>query len=260
MTSRTHHGTCLCGGVAFEADAPLRPVIACHCSQCRRSSGHHWAASSVPLDRFRLTEDATLAWYRSSPDARRGFCARCGASLFWKPEREARISFAPGALDGPTDLGISDHIHKADAGDYYSPEGPPPARAGIAPKRLYCACLCGSCRFELPGPTGDITACHCIQCRKLSGHYSASFDADEANVTWRKRGALKEYETTGKGRRGFCGSCGSSLWFRSAAGEFSIEAGAVTGPTGGRLTEHIFVASKGDYYEIDDGLPQSGGW
>jgi hypothetical protein len=71
---------------------------------------------------------------------------------------------------------------------------------------------------------------------------------------------LKEYATAGGGRRGFCSACGSSLWFRSAAGEFSVEAGSVTGPTGGRLAEHIFVASKGDYYGIDDGLPQSGRW
>ncbi len=259
MEARTHHGSCLCGGVAFEAGAPLRPVIACHCTQCRRTSGHYWAASSVPLDRFRLREEATLAWYRASPVARRGFCAQCGASLFWKPDGVARISFAAGALDGLTGLTIAEQIHKVDAGDYYSPEGPPPP-ASLAPKRLSCACLCGGNAFDLPGPTGDITACHCTQCRKLSGHYSASFDADEAQIHWHRRETLTDYETPGKGRRGFCGRCGSSLWFRSAAGEFSVEAGCVTGPTGGRLAEHIFVASKGDYYDLDDGLPQSGGW
>ncbi|MGB2893467.1 MAG: GFA family protein, partial [Albidovulum sp.] len=123
-----------------------------------------------------------------------------------------------------------------------------------------CACLCGACAFDLPGPAGAITACHCTQCRKLSGHYSASFDADESRLVWRRRAALKEYATPGGGCRGFCSDCGSSLWFRSAAGEFSVEAGSVTGPTGGRLAEHIFVASRGDYYRIDDGLPQSGRW
>lgn len=254
-----HVGGCLCGGVRFEADAPLRAVIACHCSQCRKTSGHYWAATSVQLDRFRLTADASLAWYRSSATARRGFCGRCGASLFWQPEGEARIAIAAGALDGLTGLYVCGHIHRADAGDYYRPEGPPPA-ASAAPERLRCACLCGGCAFDLPGPGGAITACHCAQCRKLSGHYSASFDADETQVLWQRRESLRVYETPAKGRRGFCGTCGSSLWFRSAAGEFSVEAGSVTGATGGRLTEHIFVASKGDYYEIDDGLPQSGAW
>jgi hypothetical protein len=252
-----HVGSCLCGRVSFAAEGPLRDVWACHCGQCRRTSGHFWAATSAPLDRLRVTSDATLSWYQSSALAERGFCTDCGASLFWKPAGEGRMAIAPGAFDGPTGLTLTRNIHTEDAGDYYSPEGPPPT-AAPSPKRLSCACLCGGCAFDLPGPTGDITACHCIQCRKLSGHYSASFDADETQVRWHRREALKEYETPGKGRRGFCGTCGSSLWFRSAAGEFSVEAGCVTGPTGGRLAEHIFTAAKGDYYAIDDGLPQSG--
>ena len=259
MSGQVHHGSCLCGGVAFEAEPPLRAVIACHCMQCRKTSGHYWAATSVPLDRFRLLKAGTLAWYRSSPQATRGFCGGCGASLFWKPEDEPRISFAPGALEGPTGLAIAEHIHRAAAGDYYSPEGAPPPPAAVVPAHLSCSCLCGEVAFDLPGPAGPVTACHCLQCRKLSGHYSTSFDAEETALVWRRRDGLREYQTPGKGRRGFCGTCGSSLWFRSAAGEFSVEAGCVTGPTGGRLAGHIFVASKGDYYAIDDGLPQSGG-
>lgn len=259
MTGALHRGSCLCGGVVFEADGPLRAVVACHCMQCRKTSGHYWTASSVPLGRFRMVSDDTLMWYRSSPQATRGFCGRCGASLFWKPEDEPRLSFSAGALDGPTGLAVAEHIHTASAGDYYSPEGPPPP-AAAALRHLSCSCLCGAVAFDLPGPAGPVTACHCAQCRKLSGHYAASFDADEAAMVWLRREDLREFETPGKGRRGFCGGCGSSLWFRSAAGEFSVEAGSVTGATGGRLAGHIFVASKGDYYEIGDGLPQSGRW
>jgi hypothetical protein len=33
--------------------------------------------------------------------------------------------------------------------------------------------------------------------------------------------------------------------------------GAFDAPTGTRLAKHIFVADKGDYYGIADGLPQS---
>ena len=126
MADRVHRGGCLCGSVSFEAEEPLRHVIACHCSQCRRTSGHFWAATSVPLGRFRLTrESAALRWFRSSPAATRGFCSTCGASLFWKPEGEPRIAIAAGALDGPTGLALSTHIHTEGAGDYYAPEGPP---------------------------------------------------------------------------------------------------------------------------------------
>jgi hypothetical protein len=32
----------------------------------------------------------TLAWYRSSEEGERGFCARCGTSLFWRAMGEPR--------------------------------------------------------------------------------------------------------------------------------------------------------------------------
>lgn len=262
-------GGCHCGAVRFEVEGPLRDVLACHCTQCRKVSGHFWAAASVPVARWRVTEARGLRWFRSSAKAQRGFCGECGATLFWLPEADAvfdwgmaedhAISFSPGALDAPPPLRIEGVLYPGDAGDYYAPEGPPPG-AGPAPARLAGSCLCGACRFTLPGPAGAITACHCHQCRSLSGHYSASFDVEEAAVDWLSRRGLAEYRTKGGGVRGFCKGCGSSLWFRAADGGFSVEAGAVDGPTGGRLAAHIFVAEKGDHYGIDDGLPQFPGW
>lgn len=245
-------GSCLCGAVAFEVTPPLRDVVACHCTQCRKQSGHYWAASSVPHDRFRLTREDGLVWYRASPAATRGHCGRCGATLFWQPEGEARISFSPAALDGPTGLGIAAHIFTGDGGDYYpesTADRPPPGA------RLRGACLCSGCAFTLPAPAGEITACHCTQCRKLSGHFSASFDMDEAALVWERRDTLAEYATPGGARRGFCHDCGASLWFRAADGAFSVEAGVIDGATGGRLVRHIFTADKGDYYRLADGLP-----
>lgn len=249
-------GACHCGQVVFEVTPPLRDVVACHCSQCRKQSGHYWAATSVPHDRFRLIADAGLRWFDASSAARRGFCGGCGAVLFWQPAGEARISFSPAALEGPTGLTTAAHIHVEDAGDYYSPEGPPPT-AGQA-ETLHGSCLCGANRFSLPGPMGDVTACHCSQCRKLSGHHSASFWPETEQVDWAAQ-QVTEYATPGGATRGFCSGCGSSLWFRSAEGGLSIEAGVIDNPTGGQLVAHIFVAEKGDYYTLDDGLPQCPG-
>ncbi len=114
-----HKGTCLCGDVAFEITGPMRPVLACHCSQCRKTSGHYWAATSVPETAFTLTCKDGLRWFRASDTARRGFCAHCGSSLFWKPDGQDRIAIAAGALDGPTGLKTTGHIFVADKGDYY---------------------------------------------------------------------------------------------------------------------------------------------
>ena len=239
-------GSCLCGAVAFEAAGPLRDVVACHCTQCRKTSGHFWAATSVPMERFDLTRDEGLAWFRSSPQAERGHCRRCGSTLFWKHDAEDRISIGAGAIDGPTGLTTAKHIFMDDAGDYYT------GGTGVQVATLHGRCLCGGCAFTLPGPAGDITACHCHQCRKLSGHFAASFDAEEAALVWSARDTMREYETPGGGRRGFCTACGSSLYFRSKAGEFSVEAGVIDGATGGRLTDHIFTDQKGDYYGLND--------
>jgi hypothetical protein len=117
-------GGCLCGGVRYVVRGKLRDVIGCHCSQCRRTSGHYVAATSVPVDHFSLTSSQTLRWYSSSERAQRGFCGRCGGNLFWKPldETPARISIMAGTLDAPTHLRMRQHIFVGDKSDYYSLE------------------------------------------------------------------------------------------------------------------------------------------
>ena len=58
-------------------------------------------------------------------------------------------------------------------------------------------------------------------------------------------------------RRGFCAICGSSLFFEPVDKDWiGVSMGAFDGPTGTHTGLHIFTAEKGDYYEIDDGLPQ----
>ena len=114
-------GGCLCGGVRYEAEGPLRDVIACHCSQCRKTSGHFVAATQVPSENLRLVESATLRWYRSSQSAERGFCERCGGNLFWRESVPGSkfTSIMAGTLDTPTGLRIMQHIYTADKSDYY---------------------------------------------------------------------------------------------------------------------------------------------
>lgn len=113
-------GACLCGGVAFLATGLREEVIACHCSQCRRISGHHVAATSAALGNVTFTADASLRWYASSDTADRGFCGTCGSSLFWRPRGGDRLAISAGCLDAPTGLRLARHIFTADKGDYYA--------------------------------------------------------------------------------------------------------------------------------------------
>ena len=116
-------------------------------------------------------------------------------------------------------------------------------------------CLCGAVRIEAGGAPRDVGACHCGQCRKQSGHYWASFTVDRADLT--VTGEVRWYRSSPAARRGFCPVCGSFLfWEGIGDDEIGVSLGLVDGPTGLRLAEHIFVADKGDYYDIADGVPQ----
>jgi hypothetical protein len=119
-TPVTHRGGCLCGGVRYEVSGALRGVVACHCSQCRRTSGHFVAATSAANDALHLVEQQTLVWYRSSDQAERGFCGRCGGNLFWRQTGAASTSIMAGTLDPPTGIAIEQHIFVADKSDYYT--------------------------------------------------------------------------------------------------------------------------------------------
>lgn len=92
MDDTTHTGGCLCGGVRYAIRGELRGVIACHCSQCRRTSGHHSAMTSAPNERLSLT--------------------------------------AAGTLDVPTGIAIERHIFVAEKSDYYEIADALPKLAG----------------------------------------------------------------------------------------------------------------------------------
>ena len=114
-----HTGSCLCGAVTFEVSGALPPPDACHCSQCRKVSGHYWASTDVPRSALKVNGDRNVAWFRSSEKIQRGFCSTCGATLFWDPFEKDRIAVAMGAFDTPTGTQLAKHIFVADKGDYY---------------------------------------------------------------------------------------------------------------------------------------------
>jgi hypothetical protein len=116
-------GRCLCGAVQYEVLGPLRDVLVCHCTECRRWSGHAWAATAAMRSDLRLVDDRTLRWIdspASDTDARRGFCGACGSGLFWDAPGRDTISIAAGSLDEPTGLHVIGHVYAEQAGDYYA--------------------------------------------------------------------------------------------------------------------------------------------
>jgi len=120
------------------------------------------------------------------------------------------------------------------------------------------SCLCGAVTFEVTGDLPAPDACHCRKCRKHSGHYFASTDVPRSAVTISGADRVTWFQSSDRVRRGFCAVCGSSLfWDPPARDWIGIAMGAFDTPTRTHLRIHIFVADKGDYYDITDGLPQN---
>ncbi len=124
-------GGCLCGAVTYRVTGAMRPVIACHCEQCRKTSGHHVAATSAPRDAVEITGEPV--WFVSSDTARRGFCGVCGSNLFWDGGVSANLSIFAGTLDDARGLALAGHIFTDNKGAYYEITDSLPSAAGADP-------------------------------------------------------------------------------------------------------------------------------
>lgn len=115
-------GSCLCGNVRLEIDEPLEHAPeACHCTMCRKQSGHFLVAVNVRRTALRILGEELVKWYQSSEKVQRGFCNRCGSTLFWHPTIEGYewTAVALGCLDTRVDLKIAKHTFVSDKGSYY---------------------------------------------------------------------------------------------------------------------------------------------
>ena len=114
-----HTASCLCGAVKVQVKGDLPVPNACHCSQCRKQSGHYWASVDLSSKDVAIKGKTHITWYQASAKVRRGFCKTCGSFLFWDPIHHDTIAVAMGAFDGPTQTKLGLHIFVSDKGDYY---------------------------------------------------------------------------------------------------------------------------------------------
>ncbi len=116
------------------------------------------------------------------------------------------------------------------------------------------SCLCGEVAFELRGPLDDVIVCHCTQCRKQTGNYWASTHTADKDLHFTKKGSLLWFRSSHKAQRGFCGTCGSTLfWKTDGSDATSVCAGVIDGKSGLKLAGHIYTDNAGDYYDITGG-------
>lgn len=257
--ARPHaNGRCLCGGVRYTVQGPLRPPLECHCRTCRRFTGGLWHGTAAYRDHVAFHEETTLRWYASSPGVRRGFCGECGAGLFVDVADERWLALAAGALEPPTGLRLAARIWTREAGDYYTlgaevPAGADATRAvnepdGWEPARALGACHCGNVQYGIEGPLRQVVECHCGTCRRFTGGLWHATAARREDIIIHDEGTLAWYASSAHARRGFCGRCGASLFMEPVALPFiAATAGTLHEPTGLRLAARIFTADGADY-------------
>lgn len=118
-------------------------------------------------------------------------------------------------------------------------------------------CDCGAVRFHFDTPIQDFSACHCSQCRRLGGVFWAGFHVPTSALVFDNQDGLTWYESSSWAKRGFCNQCGASLFYKLNDGsDTNVAPGSIDGDVGRKISHHICVADKGDYYDLADGLPQ----
>jgi hypothetical protein len=116
---------------------------------------------------------------------------------------------------------------------------------------------CGAVEITVAGELGRVGYCHCSQCRRQTGLYYATTSApvDQVSITGEEN--ISRYRASPQADRAFCRVCGSALyWKGDGENTISLMAGLFDNPTGLVGGYHIYCADKGDFYAIDDGLPQ----
>ncbi len=94
-------GGCQCGAIRYRLSGPLLEPGLCHCRMCQKASGNLFMAMvGSMLEHFEVTRGEP-GWFRSSAEFDRGFCANCGAPMFFRKIGGKGIGVALGSLDNP---------------------------------------------------------------------------------------------------------------------------------------------------------------
>jgi hypothetical protein len=125
------------------------------------------------------------------------------------------------------------------------------------------SCLCGAVRYETSSRPTALSHCHCSQCRKSHGAAFASYGCvlrTDLHIM-QGTGQICSYSSSDSVLRQFCSQCGSSLFWMNDQGKhrewISIALGTLDTPLISEKQQHIEVASKASWYEIQDHWPQS---
>ncbi len=118
------NGSCLCGAVAYQVDAPLERIAHCHCRTCRKTHGAAFSSvAAVPREKFQwIRGRELLGAFESSPGKFRRFCTRCGSHIMAERLALPTVMLRLGCLDTTVMDQPQVHIWRSDAASWYDPK------------------------------------------------------------------------------------------------------------------------------------------
>lgn len=115
-------------------------------------------------------------------------------------------------------------------------------------------CMCGACRYEAHGEPVDVRVCHCQKCQKATGaplYARVRMTSDAVAIS----GPVGWYPSSDVILRGFCPTCGTSLFSKRADGStISLLMGSLDEPDRFAPSSQIWMSSKQGWVELG-GLP-----
>ena len=106
-------GSCLCSSIIFKIANECRYAVLCHCTMCQKSNAEFSNYTKVQKKDFKFLKKKNLKWFFSSKDYKRGFCFKCGSSLFFQSRHSNNeIAISTGSINSK--IPIKGHIFYED--------------------------------------------------------------------------------------------------------------------------------------------------
>jgi hypothetical protein len=114
--------------------------------------------------------------------------------------------------------------------------------------RIEGKCLCGAVTVRVGPRRRNVEACHCSMCRRWGGSAYVGVQCG-SDVLFVGEENVVRYRSSEWAERGFCGRCGSNLFFHYLPKDtYGLLAGLFPDDALLPLSEDIFNDEKPDYY------------
>lgn len=122
------------------------------------------------------------------------------------------------------------------------------------------SCLCGAVKFSALLPSKWVAHCHCTRCQRAHGAPFvtwAGFESSQVEIL-DPQAQLHWYVANEGGQRGFCGHCGSPMFFKAERwpGELHIARALFLDPLDREPQAHVFFDTHVAWVAPADTLPR----